>query len=136
MRLAIPLSILAAALVAGAASTAATAAADNKSKSARACFLPNDVYGWKAVGKTDERLNVRVRNSDYYTADLIGSCLNLDFAQSIGLETYTSGFICEGDDAKLFVRSPGGRGHDRCQLQKFRKLSKEEVAALSKDEKP
>jgi hypothetical protein len=130
-------SLLAAALVSGAVTGVAMAADDAKDKTTvkptRACFLPRDVSGWKLAGNRDQ-LNLRVNQRDYYTAHVLGICSNINFAQSMALESYGSSFICEGDDAKLAVRDP--TGPQRCNLQKFRKLTKDEVAGLSKDDKP
>jgi hypothetical protein len=130
MRFAIPLSILAAALVAGATSGAATAA---DKKPPKACFQTDEVRNWKFYDH-QQRINLSTSRKDVYTAEVIGICPSGDFSQTLGIKPRSSNFICEGDDAGLFVRSLSGA--ERCRMDRIRKLSADEVAALPKEEKP
>jgi hypothetical protein len=132
MRFAIPLSILAAALVAGATSGAATAA-DKASKPAKACFQANDVRNWKFFDH-EKRVNLTTDRKDVYTGEVIGICPSADFSQTLGIKSRLSRFICEGDDVGLFMSDAAGPEH--CHMQKIRKLSADEVAALPKEQKP
>ena len=132
MRFALPISLLAASLVAGAAGLSATAA--DGPKTPRACFLPDDIRNWKSI-KQDTRLNLTIGNKDVYTAEFFGNCPGVDFDNSLVIKNQgASIFICEGDMATVFLRQAGGP--QRCELSHFRKLTAEEVAALTKQEKP
>jgi hypothetical protein len=130
MRFAIPLSILAAALVTGAMSGPATAA---DKKPARACFRADDIRTWKFYNH-QQHINLTTNRKDVFTAEVIGICPSADFAQTLGIRSRLSSFICEGDDADLFVHDASGP--QRCQMQKIHKLSADEVAALPKEQKP
>jgi hypothetical protein len=132
MRFAIPLSILAAALVAGATSGAATAA-DKTSKPAKACFQANDVRNWKFYDH-QKRVNLTTSRKEVYTGEVIGICPSADFSETLGIKSRLSRFICEGDDAGLFMSDAAGPEH--CQMQKIRKLTPDEVAALPAEQKP
>jgi hypothetical protein len=132
MRFAIPLSILAAALVAG-ATTGSAIAADKTGKTAHACFRADDVRSWKFLDH-QQRINLSTNRRDVFTAEVIGICPSADFSLTLGIKSRTTSFICEGDDAGLFVSNLGGA--ERCHMQKIRKLLPDEVAALPKDAKP
>ena len=132
MRAAIPLSLLAAAVVAGAATQAATAA-DKTEKPSRACFRPSDVQSWKMTNK-QQGINLSVLHGGVYSAQVLGYCAGADFAQKIAIVSESSNFVCEGDQAKLVVRDV--QGPESCQLLKFHKLTDDEVAGLSKADKP
>jgi len=132
MRFALPISILTASLVAGAASLSATAA--DAPKTQRACFLPDDIRNWKSV-EQDTRLNLTIGNKDVYTAEFFGNCPGVDFNNTLVIKNQgASSFICEGDMATLFLRQAGSP--QRCELSRFRKLTVDEIAALTKQEKP
>ena len=132
MRAAIPLSLLAAAVVAGAAAPVATAA-DKTEKPSRACFRPNDVQSWKMTNK-QQGINLSVMHGGVYSAQILGYCAGADFAHKIVIVSTPSNFVCEGDQAKLVVRDV--QGPEFCQLLNFHKLTDDEVAGLSKADKP
>ncbi len=77
-------------------------------------------------------MNVR----DYYQAKLIGPCLDLPWANSIGLESRGSDWICSGLDVEVIVPSHTGGGPQRCMATSLRKLTPEEVKALPPKQKP
>jgi hypothetical protein len=132
MRFAIPLSILSAALVAG-ATTASAVAADKDKKSAKACFQADDVRNWKFFND-NEQVNLTTSRNGVFTGEVSGVCPSADFSLTLGIKSRFSRFICEGEDATLYVR--GGPGGDRCRMQRIRKLTPAEVASLPKEQKP
>jgi hypothetical protein len=133
MRFAIPLSIIAAGLVAG--SGALTASAADSPKSDRACFTTNQVYNWRLLAQ-DKGIVLRTDGKDVYSATFDAVCPNIEPRLTIGVQTKAGSglFICEGDDAYLRFRSV--TGDQKCDLRKFHKLSAGEIAGLSKDETP
>ena len=100
----------------------------------RACFLANDVSGWREV--RPGLMNFRTLRKEYYQAIVYGPCPNLDFSQQLTIVSRASERICEGDDALLVTPSRGGFGPDRCRIDKIRKMSEEEIASLARKDKP
>jgi hypothetical protein len=115
--------------------TAGAAAAETASH-ARQCFFSSELSSWREVG--DKQVNLRVGVSDVYRLDLIGHCLDLPFAETIGIETRGgSSEICSGLDVNLIV--PQRETHafpERCMATSLRKLSKAEVDALPRGQRP
>lgn len=132
MRLAIPLSILAATLVAGAV-TGTAGAADKQKKPPAACFRASDVQGWKLTNNS-QGINLSILHGGVYSAKVLGQCSGAEFANRIAIVSSPSSFVCEGDQAKLAVRDV--TGPQSCQLLNFHKLTPDEVAALSSADKP
>ena len=121
-------------LLAGTAGAAAQPA-DAKpaaSKPVQACFLARNVSSWAPVDRRTVNLRVNVR--DYYQLTLLGECPDIDWNQSIGLQSRGSDWICSGLDVTVISRTP--IGPQRCQATGLRKLSAEEVAALPKKQRP
>lgn len=133
-RLILPV-LLAAGLVAPAATAPVTAAAAAAAKPAtdRACFRSDDLRNFRAVD--DRTVNLLVGARDVYQAQLFGTCSDIETALSVGIRTRGgASFICSGLDLDLVV--PGSIGPQTCPITSLRKLSPEEVAALPKKQRP
>jgi hypothetical protein len=100
----------------------------------RECFYSRSISGFAAPN--DHTVYLRVGASDVYRLDLMGSCLNVDWRQSIALKTTGgSDFICEGLDAELIVPDRV-MGPQHCPVNAIHKLTPAEVAALPKNARP
>ena len=104
-----------------------------KSDAGRSCFYAKNVSSWSAAGR--ETLNLRVGVNDYYQVKLLGVCPDIDWTQTIGLESRGSDWICSGLDVTVIVPRTT-IGPQRCQATSLHKLTAAEVAALPKKEKP
>ena len=114
----------------------AAAAAPPQPQAARACFYQRQLSSWAVSG--DDKVNLKVGVHDYYQLKLLGSCPDLRWTETLGLETRGgSDFICSGLDVTVIV--PRSETHTvpmRCAATSLRKLSPEEVTALPPKEKP
>jgi hypothetical protein len=116
------------------AAASAEEAAPTAAPGARSCFSSGQISNFAASG--DQALNLRVGVGDYYQLKLLGRCLELPWAQAIGLQTRRGAdFVCSGLDVTVIVPRPGG-GRERCMATDLRKLTPEEVNALPPKEKP
>ena len=109
------------------------ALAASKSDEGRSCFYAKNVSSWSAAGR--ETVNLRVGVNDYYQLKLLGACPDIDWTQSIGLESRGSDWICSGLDVTVIVPRTT-IGPQRCQATSLHKLTAAEVTALPKKEKP
>ena len=75
-----------------------------------------------------DRILVDVGVNDTYLFETLGSCSDLDYAETIGFDQHGSGTICQGIDVTLVVPSP--IGERRCAVRMIRKLSEVEEAVL------
>ncbi len=127
-RFALPMLALSALAIAGSPALAAD--------SPRACFFANQISSWKEAG--DQTVNLRVGVSDFYQLRLLAPCPDLKWAEAIGLETHGGAdTICSGLDVDVII--PGRVTHSapqRCMATSLHKLTKDEVAALPKGQKP
>lgn len=102
-------------------------------KSADQCFLASDVNGFNAPD--DHTLYIKVGVSDVYRLDLMSDCPGLRFRDGIGLErTPASSWICSPLDATVVYRETGMP--ERCPVTAIHKLTKAEVEALPKRDRP
>ncbi len=113
------------------ASTAA-AAPPAKKQEDLACFYRRNLDSWTAVDRRTVNLKVNLR--DYYQLKLAGDCPDIDWDQTIGLESRGSDWICSGLGVTVIAPSP--IGPQRCAATSLRKLSTAEVAALPPKDKP
>lgn len=124
--------IAAIALLAAAASPALAADPAKAAPAKRQCFLASNVTNYSAV---DERtVNVRVGVNDVYELKLFSRCPDIDWSHKIGLISRGGSWICDGFDATIIVDST--IGPQRCTVDKVRKLTPDEVAALAPKAKP
>ena len=102
----------------------------------RQCFPARMLSSWNDAG--DGMVYLRVGIRDFYELKLAGSCTDLPFAETIGLETRGgSSFICSGLDVNIIV--PSGVTHtiaQRCMGASLRKLSAEEAKAIPSKHRP
>ena len=114
----------------------ATAASSAPTTPARQCFFSHQLSSWKETG--DRSVNLRVGVNDVYALDLLGPCPDLKWAEAIGIETRGgSSSICSGLDVTLIV--PSSVTHtipQRCMATSLRRLTREEVKALPKSDRP
>lgn len=116
-----------------ASSAPAAMAADAPKASQRECFLSRNLNGFNAPD--DHTLYVRSGVKDIYRLDLMSSCINLTFRQSVGLKsTGGSDWICDPLDAEVVYGDVGIP--QRCPVTAIRKLTPDEVAALPKKDLP
>ena len=93
----------------------------------RQCFLASQVNGFHAMD--DDTVHVRVGARDVYELQIAGTCLNVNWAQRIGIRpTGGSSWVCRGLDAELLV--PDQMGGQRCLVRAVRQLSEAEAEAL------
>jgi Family of unknown function (DUF6491) len=90
------------------------------------CFNVSQVNGFHAVDP--DTVRVTVGANTIYELKLLGSCPDIDWTENVGIRsTGGSSWVCQGNDAELFVPSP--IGVQRCQVTSMRRLSPEEVQA-------
>lgn len=93
----------------------------------RECFNADTVSGFSAYD--DDRVYVRVSRKKVYELEVMGPCPNVDWTQSLGLESRT-GFVCTGMDVDLIVPQDGMGPPLRCAVRTVRRLSEAEIEAL------
>jgi hypothetical protein len=116
------------------AGAAAQAAATAGAKPARACFEVDGSTSWRAAG--DRRLYLRSRLTDVFQIDLENGehDLGSPFTHLI-FDTHGLGMVCEPHDVALEY-SNGAGFKKRLFVASIRLLSKDEVKALPKDQRP
>ncbi|MDG2003245.1 MAG: DUF6491 family protein [Novosphingobium sp.] len=117
---AITLSVLAASCTPY-ADTPGTAQA---SSSNRDCFFLSQISGYSHAGKN--RIRVSTRPSKTYEFETLGSCPELNHAESMGFDQSGAGSICKGIDIDLIV--PTSIGPRRCAVSMIRRVEKDESA--------
>ena len=122
---------LAAAALLGAAASATPASAAS-GKATQACFWTRDVNSFQAVN--DQTVNIKVGVRDVYQLTLFAPSPDIDWTESLALQSKGSSWICSGLDATLIV--PGPIGPQRYPVTSIRKLSTDEVAALPPKQRP
>ena len=125
--------LVAAALAVSAVAAPQATLAAAKKGDAEQCFFSRNISSWSDAGK--DTVNLRVGVNDYYQLKLLGSCPDIDWTQSIGLESRGSDWICSGLDVTVIVPRTT-IGPQRCDATSLHKLSPAEVAALPKKQKP
>lgn len=127
------LSVAALAGAAGLGNTTVSAADVAAPKPARSCFFADQINGWREAG--DKAVLVNVGANKVYRLDLFAPCHDLDTNFTIGVETRGGGnSICDGLDATIIAHS--AIGPMRCPVTKVTLLTPEQVAALSKKDRP
>lgn len=104
-----------------------------KAPTPRQCFYSSNMSSFKEAG--DQAVYVRVGVKDLYRLDLFGTCHDLRWAQTIGVEARGSSWICSGiTDAVLIV--PSTLGPERCPVTGVTKLTPAEIEALPRKDRP
>jgi hypothetical protein len=119
-------------IVAAAALTASTPALAAGGQ----CFRSSEFRGFKPAG--DRAMIVRAGVSDFYRVEFAQSCRQITYPGAM-LVTRTRGsdMICSGVDWNLEIGDNGNRGFSvPCIVASQRKLTKAEVAALPKGQRP
>jgi len=98
----------------------------------RQCLFASNVNNYSAVD--DRTVNVRVGVKDVYELKLFTRCPDIDWSHKMALVSRGGSSICDGFDATIIVDST--IGPQRCRVDKVRKLTPQEVAALSSKAKP
>lgn len=94
--------------------------------SGRQCFLASQVNSFHPIDR--DTVLVRAGASTYYQLDILGTCLDIDWSNRIGIRSTGGGsWVCRGQDAELLVPSPSG--FDRCPVLGVRLLTPEEAKA-------
>ncbi len=113
----------------------ADAAKPKTSDAGRSCFWARNLDSWSA-GADQSTVNLKVGVHDYYQLKLLGPCPEIDWTQTIGIESRGGGsWICSGLDVTL-IMPRHGIGPERCPATSLRKLSREEAKALPPKQKP
>jgi hypothetical protein len=92
----------------------------------RQCFWNREVNGFSAVDRDTVRLTAGARR--VFELELFGGCLDVDWAQTIGVRSRGSELICSGLEAELIVPRTG-LGPQRCAVRSVRQVSEAELTA-------
>ena len=86
--------------------------------------------------RVDNRtVNIGVEGKDVWQLQIVGPCGSIDWTLPATLKSRTGGStICEAGDIDLYAPSP--LGPRMCRVQKMRKLTTAEIAALPKAQRP
>ena len=117
-------------VLASAADFGASSGIAAQSSGGRSCFFTRSV---RRVRSIDNRtVYVRVSGDNVFALELFSPCLGVDWARRATLRSRSGSQICEGrgNSAEIFVRSTTSR-RERCPVRNVRKLTPEEVSALS-----
>jgi hypothetical protein len=97
------------------------------------CFYASNINNFTTDG--DKTVYLRVGVADVYRLDLMTSCPELTTRRSIGLERTVGGSnICSPLNLTVVFRLQGERRV--CPVQELRWLTKDEIAALPKHDRP
>jgi hypothetical protein len=102
-----------------------------------ACFRSSQFQGFRPAG--NKAMIVRVNISDFYRVEFAQACpeINYPAAHLVTVNRGGSDMICSGIDWDLKIAQSGPGGFATpCIVSSQRKLSKDEVAALPKGQKP
>ncbi len=106
----------------------------------RQCFFTSSINGFNNAPdgpNREERLTVSTGPRDDWLFEVIGPCIELDFAEDIAFAPRTRPSLCTGDRETLLVPSTmSSRGFERCQVRLLGRLLPEEddAAGESADE--
>jgi len=118
--------LVSAVLLANACTAAAPQSAPRAVAGGRQCFNARSVNSFHAIN--DDAVIVTVGVNRYYLLDIIGTCPEIDWSQSVALRsTSGSSFVCEGLDAEFVVPSPSGV--QRCPVVGVHPMSPEAAKA-------
>ncbi len=123
----------------GALATASGASAQPQSKPAvpaRQCFRAQDWRGSTAVSPTE--MLIRVGARDIYRVNFAQDCPGMRFAGPLKIENVVMGNnqICSSVDLDLWIGPQGSSFTTPCIVDRFSKLTADEVAALPRKSLP
>jgi hypothetical protein len=99
----------------------------------RQCFFSSRINGYNSAPNGpngEKRLTVSTGPREKWLFEVIGPCVDLDFAMRIAFDLRGSSSICTGNRETLLVPSNiGSRGFDRCQARMLGKLLPQDEAA-------
>jgi hypothetical protein len=109
--------------------TVLAAGAAQAQKPVQACFRTGDVTAWRAVGT--RAVNIQARYREVYRLDFAYPCDALRFAgERIGFDKVVSGPVCSGIDVDVLVHRMS------CPVKTITQLTKAQIAALPKNQRP
>lgn len=93
----------------------------------RQCFFTRNINGYNEApdGPRGDRIYVSTGPNDQWLLETFGPCHELDWAQSIALDTRTMSNMCTGDTATLIVPRGLDRTPDRCSVRLLGKMMEE-----------
>ncbi len=105
-----------------------------KATAPRQCFYSSNMSSFKEAG--DQAVYIRVGIKDLYRLDLFGTCHDLRWAQTIGVESRGSSWICAGSNSDAVLIVPSTLGPERCMVTEVKKLTESEIDALPRKDRP
>jgi hypothetical protein len=111
----------------------AAAQAAPKGGKAQDCFYARNLQSW--APQDNRTVNLRVGIHDYFQLKLVIECTEIDWHETIVLQSRGGNWICTGQDVTVIVPSTP-LGPQRCMASDLRRLSPEEVAALPGKARP
>jgi len=90
----------------------------------RQCFFTRQIngYGDAPDGPRGDRIYIDTGPRDRWLLETFGSCYELDWAQTIALDTRSMSNMCTGDTATLIVPRGLDRTPDRCSVRLLGKM--------------
>ena len=117
----------------GAGALAVLPPAPNVVAEPQSCFYVHDITNF--VSNDDKTLYFSVINRAIYRLDMVNSCPELSFRQSINLNSTPSGSsVCSAIQLSLSFRDEGIR--NQCLIRDLHQLTPAEVAVLPKRDRP
>ena len=105
-----------------------------KAETPRQCFYSSNMSSFKEAG--DRAVYIRVGVKDLYRLDLFSTCHDLRWAQTIGVESRGSSWICSGSNSDAVLIVPSTLGPERCMVTDVKKLTDAEIDALPRKDRP
>lgn len=119
-------------LLAAPASSLAAPELPATAKPQRQCFWTQRITSFAAPD--DHTVNLRVGARDVYQMELFAPCPEVNWRQTIAVQSRGGSYICSGLDAEIIA--PSSIGPQRCAVRTVRKLTAAEVAGLPKRGRP
>ncbi|MEQ8734234.1 MAG: DUF6491 family protein [Rhodospirillaceae bacterium] len=102
-------------LVSGALFVLSACGSTNSETASNTCFYINSVDSFEAVD--NDTLRIQTGPTTWYEADLLGTCLNLRFEQSLAFEGGLGNRICDGAAGGYVITD-----EDRCAITSLRRI--------------
>ncbi len=103
----------------------------------RQCFFSSRISGYTSAPNGpngEKRLIVRTGPREEWLFEVVGSCIDLNFANRIAFDLRGSTSLCTGNRETLLVPSNiASRGMDRCQVRMLGKLLPQGEATTEED---